>query len=264
MPGAPPRRSRASRAERRACSSRRSAPPRWPRSRGSSGRSISRSSARSASCCSRVRAAASSSTAAGRSGSAIRRREVVVPVGFTILEASRLGQIPHASVCGGRGRCSTCRVPCRRAGSKAIPAPSADERRVLERVAAPPGVRPACQSRPGEATWAVRPLSATATAPARTARRAAVARRERAGGHGALRGSPQVHRAGRAAAAVRRRLLPQPLLRGRGARHRQTGGVTNQFTGDGVMALFGVDTPSARGCRQALPAPRPWRGASPR
>lgn len=34
-------------------------------------------------------------------------REVVVPVGFTILEASRLGQIPHASVCGGRGRCST-------------------------------------------------------------------------------------------------------------------------------------------------------------
>ena len=30
------------------------------------------------------------------------------------------------------------------------------------------------------------------------------------------------------------------------------GGVTNQFTGDGVMALFGVETDPARGCRQAL------------
>src|SRR5262249_37183332 len=36
-------------------------------------------------------------------------RVVTVPVGFTILEASRTAGIPHASVCGGRGRCSTCR-----------------------------------------------------------------------------------------------------------------------------------------------------------
>ena len=51
-------------------------------------------------------------------------------------------------------------------------------------------------------------------------RRAAVARRERAGGHGALRRPPEVHRAGRAALAVRRRVLPQPILRGGGARDR--------------------------------------------
>ena len=38
------------------------------------------------------------------------RREVSVPRGLTILEASRLTGIPHAAVCGGRGRCSTCRV----------------------------------------------------------------------------------------------------------------------------------------------------------
>src|SRR5262249_7926514 len=37
-------------------------------------------------------------------------RAVTVPVGFTILEASRIAGVPHASVCGGRGRCSTCRV----------------------------------------------------------------------------------------------------------------------------------------------------------
>ena len=36
----------------------------------------------------------------------------VVPIepGMTVLDGSRLANIPHASVCGGRGRCSTCRV----------------------------------------------------------------------------------------------------------------------------------------------------------
>lgn len=33
-----------------------------------------------------------------------------VPRGFTVLEASRLGGLPHYSVCGGKGQCSTCRV----------------------------------------------------------------------------------------------------------------------------------------------------------
>ena len=37
-------------------------------------------------------------------------RRVTVPRGFSILEASRWAAIPHASVCGGRGRCTTCRV----------------------------------------------------------------------------------------------------------------------------------------------------------
>jgi adenylate cyclase len=34
----------------------------------------------------------------------------------------------------------------------------------------------------------------------------------------------------------------------------QAGGIANQFTGDGVMALFGVQTRPAEGCRQALAA----------
>ncbi len=32
------------------------------------------------------------------------------PTGLSVLEMSRIGGVPHASVCGGRGRCSTCRV----------------------------------------------------------------------------------------------------------------------------------------------------------
>ncbi|MBL4721370.1 MAG: (2Fe-2S)-binding protein, partial [Alphaproteobacteria bacterium] len=35
---------------------------------------------------------------------------VRVPPGGSILDISRAAGVPHASVCGGRGRCSTCRV----------------------------------------------------------------------------------------------------------------------------------------------------------
>jgi adenylate cyclase len=35
---------------------------------------------------------------------------VTVPQGFSILEASRWANISHTSICGGRARCSTCRV----------------------------------------------------------------------------------------------------------------------------------------------------------
>jgi len=36
----------------------------------------------------------------------------------------------------------------------------------------------------------------------------------------------------------------------------RAGGVTNQFTGDGVMALFGIEDGAAAGCRQAFAAAR--------
>ena len=37
-------------------------------------------------------------------------RTIRVARGFSVLEASLLNSIPHAHVCGGRGRCSTCRI----------------------------------------------------------------------------------------------------------------------------------------------------------
>src|SRR6202012_5893654 len=37
-------------------------------------------------------------------------RTVRVPRGFSVLEASLRNNVPHASVCGGRARCSTCRI----------------------------------------------------------------------------------------------------------------------------------------------------------
>src|SRR6185437_5277864 len=90
-------------------------------------------------------------------------REVVVPLGFTILDASRYAGIPHASVCGGRGRCSTCRVHVT-GGLGELPAPSATERRVLARVGAAGDVRLACQTRPTHEVVVV-PLLAPSLAP---------------------------------------------------------------------------------------------------
>jgi adenylate cyclase len=72
---------------------------------------------------------------------------VTVPRGYSILEASRSIRLPHESVCGGRARCSTCRVRVQR-GLSELPSPSAIERATLARIGAPASVRLACQVRP--------------------------------------------------------------------------------------------------------------------
>ena len=68
------------------------------------------------------------------------RRAVTVPMGTTVLEASRIAGIPHASVCGGKGRCSTCRI---RVLQTSAPLPPVDdsERKVLMRIDAGDDVR---------------------------------------------------------------------------------------------------------------------------
>jgi len=70
-----------------------------------------------------------------------------VPRGWTVLEASRSFHLPHASMCGGRARCSTCRVRIT-AGEENCPPAAADEQATLERIGAPDDVRLACQLRP--------------------------------------------------------------------------------------------------------------------
>jgi adenylate cyclase len=74
-------------------------------------------------------------------------KAVYVAPGTTILEASKTNDIPHASVCGGRGRCSTCRVRLV-VGEDALPAISAEEQKILDRISAPRHVRLACQTSP--------------------------------------------------------------------------------------------------------------------
>ena len=67
--------------------------------------------------------------------------------GKTLLEASRSAGVPHASVCGGRGRCSTCRVRIVE-GLDKLPAATGAEAITLESIEAPPNIRLACQIRP--------------------------------------------------------------------------------------------------------------------
>src|ERR1700682_6004464 len=76
-------------------------------------------------------------------------RIIRVPKGLSVLEASLRNNVPHASVCGGRARCSTCRI--RVIGDCAsLAQPSKREAFVLNRVGAgsDPAIRLACQLRP--------------------------------------------------------------------------------------------------------------------
>jgi adenylate cyclase len=73
--------------------------------------------------------------------------DIHMPKGLTLLEASRDNGIPHPSLCGGRGRCSTCRVLVLK-GLESLPEPSPSEQAILNRISAPPRVRLACQIRP--------------------------------------------------------------------------------------------------------------------
>ncbi|QFT57457.1 Adenylate cyclase 1 [Sulfitobacter sp. THAF37] len=70
--------------------------------------------------------------------------QVWAPRGLTLLEVSRLRGVPHASLCGGRGRCTTCRVLVEE-GAEDLPPPTPAEARSLAAVRAGPGTRLACQ-----------------------------------------------------------------------------------------------------------------------
>ena len=76
-----------------------------------------------------------------------RGEEAIVPRGFSILEASRWAGIAHMSMCGGRGRCSTCRILVT-GGLEHLPHPNVVERTMLVWIGAGHGVRLACQVRP--------------------------------------------------------------------------------------------------------------------
>ncbi|MEM6939505.1 MAG: adenylate/guanylate cyclase domain-containing protein [Pseudomonadota bacterium] len=72
---------------------------------------------------------------------------ISAPKGLTLLEMSRLRGVPHASLCGGRGRCTTCRVIVEE-GAETLAPPSPAEAATLKAVNADPGTRLACQIKP--------------------------------------------------------------------------------------------------------------------
>jgi adenylate cyclase len=181
-------------------------------------------------------------------------RVVSVPPGFSVLEASRWVGIPHASVCGGRGRCSTCRVRVVQ-GAQALEAPGPVERLTLRRIGAPPPVRLACQLRPST-DISVEPLVPIGEDSASGATRfdAAVE-----GGQELeivamfvdLRGSTRLATGRLPYDALF--LFDRYLQAVTGAIRRNKGYATS-IAGDGVMSVFGVEGNTALAGRNAFQA----------
>ena len=174
--------------------------------------------------------------------------------GISILEASRDAGIPHASVCGGRGRCSTCRVRVGN-GKEHLPPPGEDEARVLKRVGAAANVRLACQIRPINDLTVTPLLPAAAQASDGHARPAFI--------EGSEREIAIMFVDIRAFTQMAEKKLPYDTVfvlnqyfRTMGTAVEEAGGRLDKFIGDGVMALFGMDGDAAEGCRSALIAAR--------
>jgi adenylate cyclase len=174
--------------------------------------------------------------------------------GTSILEASRMLRVPHASVCGGRGRCSTCRVRVR-GKPDALPGPSADERAVLRRIDAPPNVRLACQLRPRgdvEAMPLLPPLLHPRDGVLRSAHLLGT-EKEIAILFADLRAFTRLAETKLPYDVV---FLLNRYFAAMGHAIEEAGGKVDKFIGDGIMALFGIDEGAAAGCRHALEAAR--------
>jgi adenylate cyclase len=175
-------------------------------------------------------------------------RVVQIVRGVSVLEASRIGGIPHASVCGGRGRCSTCRIKIE-GPKEEVPPAAPEEVKVLRRV----GAAPACQLRPHGDLRVTPLLPATAQARDGFSRPGYLqgAEREIAILFADLRSFTQLSE----------QKLPYDLVfllnryfAEMGHAVEAAGGRIDKFIGDGVMALFGLDSGVEAGCREALAA----------
>ena len=180
-------------------------------------------------------------------------RTVRVPKGLSVLEASLRHNVPHASVCGGRARCSTCRI--RVIGDcAALPEPSQREAFVLNRVGtADPSIRLACQLRPTSDLSFFQlflPHAVSASAGASNPTRI---------GQERYLVSMFVDMRGSTRLAEKRLPFDTVFIVNRflGAVSQaviESGGRPNQFVGDGMLALFGLTASRRDACRQALRA----------
>lgn len=175
-----------------------------------------------------------------------------VPRGFTVLEASRLGGLPHYSVCGGKGQCSTCRVQIL-GDYESLPIPDKMEQTTLRRINAGPDVRLACQLRP-DRDVAVAPLLVPAV-------EAALPANSQETSPGREREIAVLFVDIRHFTTLTETRLPFDVvfLLNRyfaiiGKAVEQAGGRLDKFIGDGAMALFGLNTAPEEACRQALKA----------
>lgn len=176
-------------------------------------------------------------------------RKVQAPSGASLLEISRFGHVGIASVCGGRGRCTTCRVLIVK-GLETLPSPKPSEALALERMGTPPGVRLACQINPTE------PLTVRPLVPVRDTQNDAELEGLR---WGIERRVTVMFVDLRGFTALAERLYPFDsvfvlnrffeVMVGEVEKHN---GIIDKYLGDGFMALFGTRFGSGSGSRHAI------------
>ncbi|MGJ4970389.1 MULTISPECIES: adenylate/guanylate cyclase domain-containing protein [unclassified Bradyrhizobium] len=181
-------------------------------------------------------------------------RSIRVPKGLSVLEASLRNNVPHASMCGGRARCSTCRI--RVIGDPgALPPPSPREAFVLAQIgAADPSVRLACQLRPTGDLSFFQLFMPNPTPGERGSSRAGI-------GQERYLVSLFVDMRGSTGLAEKRLpfdvvFIVNRFLSAVSQAVLANGGQPNQFVGDGMLALFGLATDSHVACGQAIQAAR--------
>ena len=174
--------------------------------------------------------------------------EVEVAAGETILAASLRAGIPHTHVCGGNARCSTCRVIVLEGVENCRPRTEA-EQLLVARLQFDSNVRLACQTR--------------LTGPV-TVRRLVLDEQDAALAEEELR-KPGIDAAGeeksvailfadiRGFTAFAESLLPYDVIHALNRYYREIGsiiqrhgGVINNYMGDGVLAVFGLESSSNR------------------
>jgi adenylate cyclase len=180
-------------------------------------------------------------------------RTVRVPRGLSVLEASLRNNVPHASVCGGRARCSTCRIRIIGDHSE-LPEPSQREAFVLGRVGTPdPSIRLACQLRPDcDLSFFQLFLPHTMSTDGHDSNPTRI-------GQERYLVSLFVDMRGSTRLAEKRLPFDTVFIVNRflGAVSQaviESGGRPNQFVGDGMLALFGLAASRQLACRQALQA----------
>ena len=173
--------------------------------------------------------------------------------GATVLETLRANGIPHASVCGGRARCTTCRIRVV-SGLAMLPEPAGLEAAALARIGATAGVRLACQ---------IRPTANISVMPLLVANASAADGLLRGGMEGSERQVTVVFIDLRGSTMLGEARMPYDVLFILNQFFSEmtkalvaTGGHYSNFTGDGLMAIYGLDAQEP-----AIAAAQALRGA---
>lgn len=172
--------------------------------------------------------------------------------GVSLLDVSLMHGIEHAHVCGGNGRCSTCRVRVL-SGLENLSAMGATEATLLKRIGAESDMRLACQSRL-QGDVRIAPLIGHAQAKNSVLKK-------KTESEGAEREIVVLFSDLQGFTAFSEHRLPYDVVfvlnqyfRGMGKIIEDEAGHIDKFIGDGIMALFGLKEDIATAARHALAA----------